>query len=766
MAGQKTTIRVNSLSGGVARQAPSKRLPTETEQADNVMLSLERSAEKRHGSEHVAGEGPFQTLNIIDDSDDLVYYYLDIDGVNRQLIVLNPDALSVEQVVQVFNAETGIRETATSLSTSLSLNPSFQTYLQAGTGTAKEKLRFVEIQGNLLILNTQVEAKFLTTGDGAAITYTDPATGIPVRNLNQQVDPNGVLQDIGVNRKNYSQLRLPPDASDPIKGNGAESEVGTGLVWYARESYLDTPGQAFYKADSASQQPWYLPVRTEQAGSLLDGDTWPWLLEYDRATDDFAVGQPRWTPRYSGTRANNPGPSPIANSSDPFGVTPTGARLTAAAYFRNRLWFSSGSTVFSSQLDDPFNLWIADPSEIVDTDPIDITASSGKNADIAWMVPYSDFMLITTVGATQYELQGSQNFISPSTAALEPTSFYGTDKFTEPTKVGSLLYFADRGRLFMYLGSSGNDVQQAMNISENVWGYFPQDVPYLVPAPNQNSIFALDANDGRMAYVYTARYNGSQQTQNAFYRWVFQNESAIKYAYVIGSYLYLLNRRPTQLDVDGETVLDRGTYLERVYLERTVPSDVMLDRKVTSTGTTSGADTLFPIPWLPSPGEDVVCWHNNEQLSGLVEGSGGSYWFRALNVSLAGQTAVVGETYLMDVTLSTPVQRDQYNNYVDGRLMLKDINVRHYNTGRYDVVVKRWNRNPDIFSFDPLRSNSPLALGPQSYFEVEGAFSPRIQAWDARSSISLQSIYPTPVNLTNVEFRGDFAPSLSSSVTQ
>lgn len=780
MPAEKQVIRVNSLSGGVARQAPSKRMPTEVEEADNVLLTLERSAEKRQPSVLIPGEGANSTLNIADDSDDLLYYYYDLDGTNQQIIVVNPDAVSLADVVQIFEAKTGNREAAPSLVQSLNNNPAFRTYLQVGGGdkTSKQRLRFIEVDGNLLILNTEVEATFLTDGEGAAITYLDPVTGLKVRDLDQEVDPYGVLQDVGLNRLNYSQFRLPPDPSDPAKGNGAESVVGLGLVWYARENYQDFPGQGFYKAVGSNEQPWYVQTRTEQAGSLLDGDTWPWLIEYDSANDDFAVGQPKWAPRLSGLRSNNPGPSPLVNSKDPFNSTnPTGAKLSAGVYFRNRLWFASGDTLFSSQFNDPYNMWIADPIDLLDTDPIDVQASAGNNSTISWLVSYRNFMFVTTTGDTQFELRGQTNFISPRTAALEPTSFYGTSRFTSPMKVGSLLFFTDNGRLFMYQGTNTESIQHAINISQQAFGYFPHEVSCSFSAPNQDTLGFVDQNNENHMYLYTARFNGEQQAQNAFYRWTSSEESRMKYAYVIDNYLHVLIRRPSQVDINGN-IIDYGTYLERIYLERTLPSDVLLDRRIESTGINNGSDTLFPIPYIPSPSAmsevdengystGFTCWYNHEGLQGVVEKSNGQYWFRALNVSLGGQTADLGENYLMNLALSSPIMRDQYNNFLDGRTVLKDMNIRHYQTGRYDVLFYRWDRDPTKVSFDPMRTNNPFSpLGTGNYFDLEGNFSPKVQAWDSKSQIKIQSDYPVPVNITNLEYRVDFSPALSSSVTQ
>ena len=42
-------IPINTLSGGVGRQAPTKRLPSEAEELDNIFCTTERSIDKRNG---------------------------------------------------------------------------------------------------------------------------------------------------------------------------------------------------------------------------------------------------------------------------------------------------------------------------------------------------------------------------------------------------------------------------------------------------------------------------------------------------------------------------------------------------------------------------------------------------------------------------------------------------------------------------------------------------------------------------------------------
>jgi hypothetical protein len=56
-------LPINSLSGGVGRQVPTKRLATEAENIDNCLVTLEKSIEKRPPLTRVACNG-LSYLNI------------------------------------------------------------------------------------------------------------------------------------------------------------------------------------------------------------------------------------------------------------------------------------------------------------------------------------------------------------------------------------------------------------------------------------------------------------------------------------------------------------------------------------------------------------------------------------------------------------------------------------------------------------------------------------------------------------------------------
>lgn len=97
-------LSIPTLSGGVGRQAPSKRLVSEAEDIDNCLITVEKSIEKRPPLVHVrSGENstyldvPMVTpVTTFDNggaadfnTDNLYFHWLDIDGFNRYCIIIN-----------------------------------------------------------------------------------------------------------------------------------------------------------------------------------------------------------------------------------------------------------------------------------------------------------------------------------------------------------------------------------------------------------------------------------------------------------------------------------------------------------------------------------------------------------------------------------------------------------------------------------------------------------------------------------------------------
>ena len=158
-------IPIYTLSGGVGRQAPSKRLPSEAQTIENCFVTLEKSIAKRNGFEifRSSGEGEFQYSLPIEDlaSKDLWYHWFDVAGNARYLIVIDFNATTPsKQFLWIFrlkaNGWTDISPPNDSISNEVR---KYLTHRNEEYGTAKEALRAVSIGQELLILKQDLLVK-------------------------------------------------------------------------------------------------------------------------------------------------------------------------------------------------------------------------------------------------------------------------------------------------------------------------------------------------------------------------------------------------------------------------------------------------------------------------------------------------------------------------------------------------------------------------------------------------------------------------------
>tara|TARA_B100001059_G_C17837701_1_gene589403 strand:- start:236 stop:3043 length:2808 start_codon:yes stop_codon:yes gene_type:complete len=924
-----TTLPINTLSGGVGRQAPPKRLPKEAETLENVLCTIERSIEKRPGADLVPFRGApndsdYTGYNLpLIDGENYEYFWHQLSSEVRFLFAIDRSATDVNDIlyhVFYYNPATDSFEDHTPDNQD-QIPAEVRAYL---THEASSKLTFVAQAQNLLFMSPDVYAGYtskprtFTSGDkldGAlketgeawckigldgkfvglsSNEYIEDVVGGAVEYLTAtKVDPNGLgvywneysryisgsivlylggsqtsgpsdtrllsaaqtlppnanvgsssnwttisdrdAQRIAVKDWKYpdpltpyygqsvatfQDLRFPPPLADVESGNNnAEAMLaalydldnpavvdGTtctnsaeGKVYYVQGGYQgQAPG---YYLMSSTEAPHSQKVRTPDGYSVIDQNRMPMELEFlgfdvSNGKTNWSWSTIDWSQRTSGDLENNPGPSPFKDGKQ--------SQLASIAFFRNRLFLSAGDVIFCSRDGDFTDLWIEDPGIIVDSDPIDVAASSNKYTPITSMVPFSDYLFVNTSADTQYELTGSENQITPFTAELQPMTFYSTAPLTSPLTLGNNIFFYDKERLYMYLGRGGT-LSTAQELSTHCPKYLPENYGPTVIAAAQDSILAVDADDPEAIYLYSTRYQGNQIAQNAFYNFRFKGASVESMA-MWENQLYMVNKRGAEF------------FVERVSLRYEEPDKCRLDRRVSvpvAPGEAQGdalnqsdpkfnasgvnamynADentTTLRVPYADAEITTIVLESGFDQGNGTsivpqsVDASSGIYTDIVLNGDYtAGQNAriCVGRNYTMIVELSPQFLRDPNNNNPrEGVLNLASMTTRHYQTGNYDVVIQRrerpsvdvvssYNNRATDQSIDPYLTNfsakrvdlvdSTLAL---SNVEYQGEMVSRIMGFADRTSIYLMSDYWTPVNITNIELKGKFKETYSSLI--
>lgn len=636
----------------------------------------------------------------------------------------------------------------------------------------------------------------LPSGETALATWTTKF--IPVEDfIYAEIDRPWLGQSVA----DFSEIRFPPDENDWYANNADTAQSpsdnkaqlmlqalydkdhpyltgnypvgGRGKIYYCAGPYLSQPS-GYYRIISFPETETYDPntgdaiagvtgkgrpytqrIRTPDAFSYLDPNRMPQNLLFDSDTG-WRLQTIDWTPRTTGNRYTNPGPSPFLSEDK---KTAQPARINSIAVFRDRLFFSVGDVVFSSQLGNFQDLWINDPTSVTTADPIDLRASLNQYAEIISMTPFDEFLFINTKGNVQFELKGSQNVISPLTAEISPTTFYATAPLVDPVLIGSQVYFFDAKRLYIYYSQKVRGLNTAVELSSTCPDYLPKEFDSVCTAVAQDTILCTDANAKNNIYLYTNRYSGERILQSAFFRFVLNEQDLVESMQSYDNYLYCLIYRETG-----------SLYLTRCLLRSDELSVPKLDfyRKFTiNTGLDASLTQSITVPYdLPYDNVYLVLGEDFENLSGTMYKAQTNVLGNATEVTITGidlskhvgKTYYIGGSFLMNVELSEQFLRDDGNNSVNGVLNLRTLVTRHNNTGHYKVIVERRGRPENLeseFSYTKL----DIVNGT---YEKDGEFVSKVFGYSDNTKIFIQSDLPSPCNIVQMELKGKFKQTYTS----
>jgi len=261
-------VDIPSLSGGVGRSTPAKRIPTESENIDNMLVTLEHSGEKRRGVELLNWNatnkliGRLDSISEAQDSTgnptrDLWFHWFLVSSTAKYLIIIDYKATvaSGRQLLWVYKVDENgelTEELSYSLGSEVGTDDaSMRDYITEGNDThsAKDALRAVSIGSSLLILNTTVKAGF------TSVETDDPndEAGL-LRNMDGTVgggtDHKGselnYLTSTTVDEENdaeiwtgYTQYIAGDHAYDPIDNKNPKDEHSAYTTGEPKPEYLD-----------------------------------------------------------------------------------------------------------------------------------------------------------------------------------------------------------------------------------------------------------------------------------------------------------------------------------------------------------------------------------------------------------------------------------------------------------------------------------------------------------------------------------------------
>jgi hypothetical protein len=603
---------------------------------------------------------------------------------------------------------------------------------------------------------------------------------------------------LGQSVRNFGELRFPPDNNDFIVLNSnldidpddttardmlrtfydplteyPDVLDGRGKIYFCDAPYLSLDA-GYYRIVSIPEgneitvdtvpvtgtgKPYTQKVRTPDICSVIDKRRMPQRLTLVNGT--FRLEPINWSARTVGDRTTNPGPSPFLTESG----EARHVQLTSLANFRDRLFFSSGDVVFSSQLGVLEDLWIKDPSNVTVSDPIDVRAASNNYAEITAMIPFDMYLFINTKGGVQFELKGDNNLISPLTAEISSTTFYSTADLVDPLTLGSQIYFFDKQRLYIYLNQESREFNTAVELSNTVRGYLPTNYQDVTTAVSQNYLIAVDEDNKNKLYMYCNRFDGNQLIQSAFWRYILNDIDSVFGIKVWDNYLYAVVKR--------ESESSSAWYIMNNLLDQEDVSIPRLDNRtlltITNLNTTARAvETTISVPYILDEqdcyvvlsedfGADLeysVFAASNAQISGSTT----SVTFSGIDLTEhLGKRVYVGNTYRMLIELSPQFLRGQDSNIVEGSLNLKTLQLRHNKTGTYRVEVTRRGRTNKLVS-----EFSATNLENTNNIQEDGIFIAKVFGLSDTTKVEIINDKLAPCNITQMEFKSIFNKNNSS----
>ena len=476
----------------------------------------------------------------------------------------------------------------------------------------------------------------------------------------------------------------------------------------------------------------------------------------DYTDSNTTVKIPGWVVRLAGDADEMPGPSFATEA------------INDIVFFKNRLGFISGENIILSEAGDYYNFWQQSAIQIVDTDPIDLTAVSNDVAVLNYALQQQDELVLFS-NENQFRLYSGDNVtFSPETASVGRISSITMESNVKPQQVGPQVIFpvkeGDFTGLHTFITTDrtvGINLGQTAVITETVPKYIPKNIDSLAVSRTDQYLIALSSDDPDALYIYQFFWEASggslTNRQNAWSKWTFPNKSLYWCDFIEGTLFSV-----AKYTENSQT----RYYLEALNASRPPQESkdlFLLDRQLASSITTDLGTASFAYSNLTNKTTVTLPYYTvNESQFVIIKkdkndaNEAEKRWVVAATVpagvnsfvcdslgDFSSSSWIFGEkfTFKFEPPQLMPYSKTATDNTFigsrTGRLQLRYLDV-YYNDARYftvDVTPKFRTKNTYEFDRrDPLNAN--IVVGQVSDFD-EAKFRSYIQSKNDQVTIEV-----------------------------
>lgn len=416
-------------------------------------------------------------------------------------------------------------------------------------------------------INRSGSVLHLTSSSAITIAATDARANADITAITKSVQ---VFTELPTIAPQGYQIEIVGDPSNKFDGYYVSFVCRSGTFGEGSWQETVSPGVQ-YKINQATMP--HLLVR------LPNGNFW--FGPADGSTVS-GVTIPSWGQRGAGDYDSAPDPSFI------------GQPIQDVFIYKNRLGLLADENVILSRARDFFEFFPETVTAILDSDPIDLSASNTRVSVLRYAVPYQDELIIFSE-QIQFRFSAADGVLTPSSAQITVLISYEMDARCRPIQVqGTIMFCQTNGqwsqfREFSVRGAGTALVADASDITSNVTSYIPEEVYRVSANDTGNSMFVLPGKAGYRKRIYVYKYfyrntgAGVERAQSSWSYWELNGANEICSMLCVDETLYMLVR------YNNEVWLEKIAVPDRLSDASPNPYPLLLDRMVSTTSKTPAA---------------------------------------------------------------------------------------------------------------------------------------------------------------------------------
>lgn len=475
----------------------------------------------------------------------------------------------------------------------------------------------------------------------------------------------------------------------------------------------------------------------------IDTSTMPHVLEYNPTTMTFVFRRGNWKDRKVGTYVSNPEPSFIDNP------------ITDITTFQKRLVFLSGRYVCMSRTNRYEDFWMGSASQLVDTDPVDISSTAVEASTMLAIVPNNrDLVVFSKKG--QFIIFG-RSAITPANATLVLTTTFEAELAAKPAPAGRYVYFATNYGRFTgireFYAEGSTDINDARLITQHVKEYLIGKVSNLAASSNYDILLVQTQQELNTVYIYQYIWNDTEKIQSAWSKWVLPHDSI--YTFFDEELIYFVMRDGRDhflyrmsLDVYASGGVTYPVYLDsRFDIPSCYTSFVLPFDRLHSNQLTVVQGLNCPNPGMTAPIKSILYDATNH------------WWVVTLKINLNGGDAICGIPFMSEYEPTPPLIKDGDNVVIaTGKLRIKHFICTMAETGHVaGKVLSKYGDGEEVEFFGRLIGAPENILGVPAV--PDEVFYMPFREKNDRATFKLYTNKHTPMTILEIEWVGQYVKS-------